>query len=200
MSFSLNDAELDERLEQIPVLAGRSRQLEELSGGLTNRNVKVTTSDGVYVARCCDTTSNLLGIDREQEYFNTMAAERAGVGAPVIDYAPDLGILLLGYLEGTTLTNADFRRPGVVAKAARAIRTLHRGPALPWRVRHVRAPAELSEHRAAQRVQDSERLSCLRGAASHGSRPSWARATRRRCRATTTCWQATSSKTATRSG
>jgi thiamine kinase-like enzyme len=128
MSFSLNDAELDERFERIPVLAGRSRQLEELPGGLTNRNVKVTTSDGVYVARCCDTTSNLLGIDREQEYFNTKAAERAGVGAPVIDYAPELGILLLGYLEGTTLTNADFRRPGVVGKAARAIRRLHEGP------------------------------------------------------------------------
>jgi thiamine kinase-like enzyme len=128
MSFSLNDAQLDERLEQIPILAGRRRRLEELSGGLTNRNVKVTTPEGVYVARCCDTTSNLLGIDRDQEYFNTVAAERAGVGAPVIDYAPELGILLLGYLEGTTLTNADFRRHGVVVKAAEAIRTLHQGP------------------------------------------------------------------------
>ena len=128
MSFSLNEAQLDERFEQIPVLAGRPRQLEELAGGLTNRNYKVTTPDGVYVARCCDTTSNLLGIDREQEYFNTRAAEQAGVGAPVIDYAPEMGVLLLGYLEGTTLTNADFRRPGVVAKAAKAIRTLHRGP------------------------------------------------------------------------
>ena len=128
MSFSLNDAQLDDRFEQIPVLAGLPRQLEELSGGLTNRNVKVTTPDGVYVARCCDTTSNLLGIDREQEHFNTRAAEQAGVGAPVIDFRPDMGILLLGYLEGKTLANADFQRPGVVAKAARSIRTLHQGP------------------------------------------------------------------------
>jgi thiamine kinase-like enzyme len=128
MSFSLNDAELDERFERLPALAGRPRRLEELSGGLTNRNVKVTTPDGVYVARCCDTTSNLLGIDREQEFFNTKAAEAAGVGAPVVDYVPELGILLLGYLEGTTLGNDDFQRPGVVAKAAKAIRTLHQGP------------------------------------------------------------------------
>jgi thiamine kinase-like enzyme len=127
MSF-LTDAQLDERFDQIPVLAGRPRQLEELSGGLTNRNVKVTTPDGVYVARCCDTTSNLLGIDREQEYVNSKAAEQAGVGAPVIDYEPEMGILLLGYLEGKTLTNNDFQRPGVVAKAAAGIRALHEGP------------------------------------------------------------------------
>ena len=69
-----------------------------------------------------------MGIDREQEYLNTRAAEHAGVGAPVVDYSPELGILLLGYLEGTTLSDADFGRAGVIAKAATAIRTLHRGP------------------------------------------------------------------------
>ena len=55
MSSPLTDAQLDELFEEIPVLAGRPRQLEELSGGLTNRNVKITTPDGVYVARCTDT-------------------------------------------------------------------------------------------------------------------------------------------------
>lgn len=56
MSFSLNDTELDALLEQLPALAGRQRRLEDLPGGLTNRNVKVTTSEAVYVARCSDTS------------------------------------------------------------------------------------------------------------------------------------------------
>src|SRR5258708_39024897 len=103
MSSPPNDAALNELLEDIPVLAGRPRRLEELSGGLTNRNVKVTTPDGVYVARCTDTSSNLLGIDRDAELYNTRAAQQAGVGAPVIDYRPDLGILLRGYLNVKTL-------------------------------------------------------------------------------------------------
>lgn len=46
----------------------------------------------------------------------------------MIDYRPDLGILLLGYLEGKTLSNDDFQRPGVIAKAAAAVRKLHDGP------------------------------------------------------------------------
>src|ERR1700754_4411333 len=105
MPFPLSDAQLNTLLEEIPVLAGRPRQLDELSGGLTNRNVKVTTQDAVYVARCTDTSSNFLAIDRDNEYHNSVAAERAGVGAPVIDYRPDLGILLMGYVSGTTLCN-----------------------------------------------------------------------------------------------
>jgi thiamine kinase-like enzyme len=124
----LTDEQLDELFEQIPVLAGRPRELHELSGGLTNRNVKVTTPDEVYVARCCDMGSNFLGIDRDREFHNTKAAAEAGVGAAVIDFRPDLGILLLSYLEGRTLTNDDFGHPDVLTRAATAVRTLHRGP------------------------------------------------------------------------
>lgn len=128
MSLLRTDEQLNELFEEIPVLAGRPRELQELSGGLTNRNVKITTPDGVYVARCTETTSNMLGIDRDRECFNTRAAERAGVGAPVIDYRADLGILLLGYLNGKTLCNEDFQRPGVIAKVAASCRALHTGP------------------------------------------------------------------------
>jgi thiamine kinase-like enzyme len=128
VSFSLTDAQLDAMLDELPALAGQERRLEDLSGGLTNRNVKVTTAAGVYVARCAGTSSNLLGIDRDAEHYNTRAAADAGVGAPVIDYRPDLGIMLLGYLDGKALSNDDFGRPEVIPKAAAAMRALHSGP------------------------------------------------------------------------
>ena len=50
---------LDRLLDQFPALTGRPRRLEVLPGGLTNRNVKVTTPDGVYVARCSNPDSVL---------------------------------------------------------------------------------------------------------------------------------------------
>jgi thiamine kinase-like enzyme len=128
MSCLHTDDELDALLEEFPALSGRPRRLEELAGGLTNRNVKVTTPDGVYVARCTDTGDNLLGIDRAAELYNTRAAEQAGVGAPLVDHRLDLGVLLLGYLDGKTLGNNDFQRPGVVAKVAAGCRALHHGP------------------------------------------------------------------------
>lgn len=128
MAYRLSDAALDELLEQLPLLAGRPRQLQDLAGGLTNRNVKITTAGGVYVVRCAGASGDVLGIDRDAEFYNSVAAHRAGVGAPVLDYRPDLGILLIGYLDGTTLCDADFARPGLVARVADSCRKLHAGP------------------------------------------------------------------------
>ena len=61
-----------------PWLKGRAAPLEELSGGLTNRNVKITTPTGAYVARCSINAQNLLGIDRDNEFYNSGAAAEAG--------------------------------------------------------------------------------------------------------------------------
>jgi len=125
--FSLSDAQLDDKLAQIPALAG-PREVEVLSGGLTNRNVKVSTPNGVFVARCSDDNAEALDIDRDAEHANTRAAAEAGVGAPVVDYRPDLGVLVIGYVEGVTLHNDDFARDGIVPRVAAGIRQLHDGP------------------------------------------------------------------------
>jgi len=88
----------------------------------------VTTPDGTFVARCNRSDTTLLGIDREAESFNTRAAELSGVGAPFVEFRPDLGILVIGYIDGRTYTNADLRTPGTLARVADACRTLHTGP------------------------------------------------------------------------
>src|SRR5690349_4136683 len=128
MAFDLTDEQLGALFDQIPVLAGKPRTMEELSGGLTNRNLKVTTPDGCFVARCTDTNADALGIDRQVEHDNTVAAEQAGVGAPVLDFRPDLGVLVIGFIEGRTLSREAFSEPGLPTRAARAVRQLHEGP------------------------------------------------------------------------
>ncbi len=127
-SFTMSEHQLHQVFDQVPAIARQPRELEDLPGGLTNRNVKVTTPDGVFVARCTDRNSVALDIDRDAEHQNTKAAALAGVGAPVIDYRPDLAILLIGFLEGATLTIEDFQREGVVRRVAEGCRALHAGP------------------------------------------------------------------------
>jgi thiamine kinase-like enzyme len=119
-------------LDRLAVLAGRSWRVADLPGGLTNHNVRVTTTDDGplldIVVRCSQSDAGLLGIDRDHEHLNTQAAAAAGVGAPVIEYRPDLRMLAIGYLEARALDNADFTDPGVLARAADACRRLHAGP------------------------------------------------------------------------
>ncbi len=119
-------------LDRLALLAGRSWHAVDLPGGLTNHNVRVTTDDDGppldVVVRCSSSDAGLLGIDRDAEHANTAAAAEAGVGAPVVEYRPDLGMLVIGFLPGRALEDADFADPGVMARAAEACRRLHAGP------------------------------------------------------------------------
>ena len=143
------------------------------------------------------TPPTLLGIDRDRG-ATTVGCRAGGCGAPVIDYRPDLGILLIGYLNGKTLCNEDFQRPGVVSKVAAACRALHSGPRFrgrfdmfaPARYLKVvqdngfRIPRDYLDF--ADKFDDIQRVLTA--------------PTRRPFHATTTCWPPTSSRTATSCG
>jgi thiamine kinase-like enzyme len=90
--------------------------------------VRVTTRTGDYVVRLTQSDAGLLGIDRDAEHANTRAAAEAGVGARVVDYRPDLAMMVITFLPGAALTNETIGRPGVIPRAADAIRRLQAGP------------------------------------------------------------------------
>ncbi len=120
-------SDVESLLDAIPPAARRPRTVEDLPGGLTNRNLKVTNKDGVCVVRIPAEGHGLLGIDREHEYANSVAAATAGVGAPVLHHRPGEG-LTVAFLPGRTLTDADLRDPPVLRRVAAACRQLHAGP------------------------------------------------------------------------
>ena len=116
-------------LDRLACLAGRSWRVQELPGGLTNTNLHVQTDDGRdLVVRWSHGDAELLGIDRDAEAFNTTAAAAAGVGADVVEYRPDLSMLVIRFLPGRSLENADFADADVLVRAASATRALHTGP------------------------------------------------------------------------
>ena len=104
--MSLSSHDFDDLLDKVPRLQNRTA-VTELSGGLTNRNLKISTASGDYVARISSNKSSLLAIDRQSEYENSKIAAGIGVGAPVFDYLPEFGLLVIGYLPGKTYSNLD---------------------------------------------------------------------------------------------
>lgn len=120
-----------ENLDRLAVLAGRSWRVAELPGGLTNRNLRVTTTDDGtpldLVVRCSASDVALLGIDRDAESVNTAVAAETGVGPGVVEYRPDLGMLVIEFLPGEALVSSSFEDPGVLARSAEACRRLHGG-------------------------------------------------------------------------
>ena len=121
------DDDLLARIDKVGALAERI-SVEELSGGLTNHNVKVTTPDGVYVARLSSEQSSLLAIDRDAEQFNSRAAAESGAAPRVIAYEPDQSVLVIEFVSGRTWGDPDILNPANASRIASACRQLHAGP------------------------------------------------------------------------
>ncbi|EWT00752.1 choline kinase [Intrasporangium oryzae NRRL B-24470] len=116
---------LDAALASLPWLAG-PREVTELPGGLTNHNFRVRTAEHDVVVRLSSADSELLGVDREHEWLNSRAAAEAGVGAPVLDYLPGHGVLVVQFLPGRTYAAHDVGAN--LRRIADALRRLHAGP------------------------------------------------------------------------
>lgn len=114
---------LEEVLDQVRCLAGRTREVTDLPGGLTNRNCRVRTATRDVVVRISGGSSGLLAVDRDAEYENSRRASEVGVGAPVVDYLPGRGVLVVEYLPSSTFTDADVA--GNLPRIAEAVRSLH---------------------------------------------------------------------------
>jgi thiamine kinase-like enzyme len=127
LTTTVLDPDLDTLLDTIPCTARHPRTVVDLPGGLTNRNLKVTNENGTCVVRIPAAGKSLLGIDRDVEHANSLAAAEAGVGAPVLHYRPGEG-LVVGFLPGRALSDADLHRSDVLHRVAAACRQLHAGP------------------------------------------------------------------------
>jgi thiamine kinase-like enzyme len=119
---------IPERLDRVPLLAGPDRVIEAIPGGLTNANYKVSTGGHTYFARLSDPSSALLAIDRAAEHQNSVAAATTGVAPAVLDFAPDVGVLVIEWINGRTLQPADLRQDRTIRAVADACRRLHAGP------------------------------------------------------------------------
>jgi thiamine kinase-like enzyme len=109
-------------LDEVKVLRNRT-DIRELSGGLTNRNLYVESSSGRFVARISSNSSELLSIDRDSEFNNSKLAAEVGIGAEVFDYLHGRGLLVISYIEGKTLVNADVAQN--LGRIASSVRQLH---------------------------------------------------------------------------
>ncbi|MDX6570872.1 MAG: hypothetical protein QOC86_28 [Gaiellales bacterium] len=116
---------IDDILPRVEQLSGADRVVSELPGGLTNTNYKIEVGGRSYVVRVSSKDAGLLAIDRENEYVNSVAAAEAGVGAGVVAYLPELGALVLDFIEGSTMSAQQLRAGDRLRDVADAIRRLH---------------------------------------------------------------------------
>ena len=119
---------MDEVVSNISEWQGKNISISSLSGGLTNSNFKVEVDGTSYFVRVPGESTELLAVNRDNEYHNSKAAFVAGVGPKVLYHLPEYNIMVLEFLHGKTMSKDSLKEPGQPARMAEAIKKLHEGP------------------------------------------------------------------------
>jgi thiamine kinase-like enzyme len=119
---------IDEVVSKIEDWKGRAVEVLPLSGGLTNTNYKVEVDGKPYFVRVPGKGTELLAVDRANEFHNTKAAAEAGVGPKVLYHLPEYDVMVLRFLDGKTMSKDSLKAPGMPTRMAQAIKQLHAGP------------------------------------------------------------------------
>ena len=112
----------------IPDWRGKSVNVQPLSGGLTNTNYTVEVDGTPYVVRIPGASTELLAVDRANEYHNTKAAAEAGVTPKIAHYLHDFNVMVLEFIHGETMSIPRLQGPGMPARMAASLKKLHAGP------------------------------------------------------------------------
>lgn len=92
---------LDPILQRIPQFASATNLVvTELTGGITNKNYKITENDESYVLRMGGNETKHLGIDRKIEYECSLLASQIGIAPePVVFLEPE-GYIVARFISG----------------------------------------------------------------------------------------------------
>jgi thiamine kinase-like enzyme len=119
---------IDEVVEKIDDWKGGNVSIHPLSGGLTNTNFKVEVDGVPYFVRVPGESTELLAIDRNNEYHNTKAASEAGVAPKVLYHLSEYHVMVIEFLNGKTMSKDSLNEKGMPARMAQAIKKLNQGP------------------------------------------------------------------------
>jgi thiamine kinase-like enzyme len=119
---------IEQVIQKIDDWRGKPIEIAPLSGGLTNTNFRVEVEGQPFFVRIPGQSTELLAVDRENEYYNTRAAAETGVGPKVCYYLPEEKVMVLEFIRGQTMSNAALNAPGMPERIAQSLKMLHAGP------------------------------------------------------------------------
>lgn len=124
---------VEQVIARIPDWAGRpDLKVSPLGGGITNENFRIDLGDESFVLRICGANTELLGIDRQNEYLANRQAASLGIAPEVVDFLLPEGYLVTRFLkDARPVPPEEIRRPATIRRAAAALRRIHGLPALP---------------------------------------------------------------------
>jgi thiamine kinase-like enzyme len=118
--------ELGEVVARLSALLGPRRgNVQQLPGGITNRNFRVDFGGTDYVVRLPGKDTSKLGIDREAECSANKRASELGIAPKVAAMIPDPPCLVTLFIHGRAAEPEELSNPEGLTEVAGALRAFH---------------------------------------------------------------------------
>ncbi len=118
---------IEEVVQKIDAWRNKQIEIQEITGGLTNKNFRVNVDDRPFFVRIPGASTELLAIDRDNEYHSSKAAAAAGIGPRVLYHLPDHKVMVLEFIDGQTMSIESLGAPGMPTRIAQSLKKLHAG-------------------------------------------------------------------------
>lgn len=116
-------------IARVPQWQGRGDiQVSPLGGGITNHNYRVDVGEESFVLRIIGARTDMLGIDRENEYHANLAAGRIGVAPEVVYFIRPEGYLVTRFIKGRPIPPDEITQPDNIRKVADLLKKVHALP------------------------------------------------------------------------
>jgi thiamine kinase-like enzyme len=118
---------IEEVVQKIDDWRDKQIEIQEMTGGMTNKNFRVDVAGQPFFVRVPGASTELLAIDRDNEYHSSKAAAAVGIGPKVLYHLPDHKVMVLEFIEGQTMSIESLGAPGMPTRIAQSLKKLHAG-------------------------------------------------------------------------
>lgn len=112
-------------IEKIAAWRGRQVLFHPLPGGYSNLNYRVEVDGQPFFVRIPHARIDLLAVDRDNEYHNTLAAAEVGVGPQLVYYLQEHEVMIQEFIPGDAMSIPKLKAVGVPTRVARSMILLH---------------------------------------------------------------------------
>lgn len=113
-------------LQRVPQFASKDEfTITELTGGITNRNFKITVNEEAFVLRMGGNETAYLGIDRQVEYDCSRLAAQVGVAPDPIAFLAPEGYIVARFVSGKSIPVEEIGTEMNIARVVESMKAYH---------------------------------------------------------------------------
>jgi thiamine kinase-like enzyme len=120
---------LEEAIARVPMWqSAKDLKTTPLGGGITNHNYRVDVDGESFVLRIIGAKTDMLGIDRQDEYRANLEAGRLGIAPEVIYFIQPEGYLVTRFISARPIPPEEIRKPENTQAVASMLQRIHKMP------------------------------------------------------------------------